>query len=111
MEAATNVKATMVKTAAAMQAETIAKRRAIDVIMIKDELMTRMALELKMDAAVDLKEALVESEALVVERAALVAEMVAAGACAEVMAAAKAGATATKAASEKDAATAARIAA
>ena len=43
---------------------------------IKDELMMRMALELKMDAAVDLKEALVESEALVVERAALVAEMV-----------------------------------
>ena len=83
MEAATNVKATMVKTAAAMQAETIAKRKAIDAIHVKDELVTRMALELKMDAAVDLKEALVESEALVVERAALVAEMVAAGACVE----------------------------
>ena len=83
VEAATNVKAAMGKTTTAMQAETIAKRRAIDAI--KDELMTKMALaletaansetaaaekkaaevELKMDAAVDLKEALVQFESLV----------------------------------------------
>ena len=110
------------ETRVAIQATTIAKRRAIDAV--KDTSMMRVAavtaadsdpetaaakkkageVELKVDAAVDLKEALVQFESLVAERAALVAEVVAAGARAKVMAASEARA-ATKAAIEKDAAT------